>query len=77
MEAEKSIRSPQESRNRQTKLAAFKEQNERDLAAVRSELEEIRKYLSLSERVTEALDSLSQQLFRELLDVIEHKLTIA
>lgn len=77
MEAEKTIRSPQEARNRQTKLAAFKEQNERDLAAVRSELEEIRKYLALSERVTEALDSLSQQLFRELLDVIEHKLTIA
>ena len=36
-----------------------------------------RKYLAVAERVTVALEALSQQLFREVLSVVEEKLTIA
>lgn len=42
-----------------------------------TELAKKRKYLQIHDRVTEALQQLNQQLFQELLTVIEQKLTIA
>ncbi len=48
-----------------------------DLSETERDLSEVRAYLALSEKVTVALESLSHQLFRELLDVIEQKLSIA
>ncbi len=77
MPSRKPIAPPKTVRARHAKLAAFKEQAEKDLADTRSDLEAVRKYLALSARVTEALETLNQQLFRQLLGVIEEKLTIA
>ena len=71
------VPSPNRARNMHTKLAAFKEQNERELSRVGRELQDVRQYLELSGKVTEALDKLSRQLFQELLSMIQEKLTIA
>lgn len=60
-----------------TRLDAFRERHREDAAEVDAELAQVRHYLGLSEKVGAALDALSRQLFRELLDVIEQKLTIA
>lgn len=77
-EADKNpLRSPAGVRQRFTRLSAWREQARNDAARTEARLEEIRRYLSISEKVSEALETLNQKLFRELLDVIEDKLTIA
>jgi hypothetical protein len=68
---------PTKLRERFTKLYAWQQQATNDLSGIQRDLEQVRGYLSLSEKVTVALEKLSQQLFRELLDIIEAKLTIA
>jgi ABC-type glutathione transport system ATPase component len=70
-------KSPMKVRERFTKLSAWQEQANHDLTTVTSELEQTRKYLSLSEKVTKALEILCQRLFREVLDLIEAKLSVA
>jgi hypothetical protein len=65
------IRSPQ------GELAAYRKRDEREATRIQKELETVQAYLGLSTKVTDALEALSQQLFRELLGVIEDKLTIA
>lgn len=77
MDQSRDLPSPLRVRQRHTRLAAFKEQAEQDLQEVRSELGAVQDDLELSTRVTQALESLNQQLFRELLGLIEDKLTIA
>jgi len=59
------------------KFVARRELIEADLKQTRQALEENQHYLDLSNRVTAALEVLSKRLFRELLDIIEQKLTIA
>ena len=71
------VTNPQNAKNNLIKLSAFKEQAEKDLANVQNRLKKTEDYLKLADKVTEALEKLNQQLFRELLDVIEEKLTIA
>lgn len=68
---------PMKARQQFTRLRALQQSAIEDLASVREELASVRKYLSLSERVTVAIESLSRKLFRELLDLIEEKLTLA
>jgi hypothetical protein len=68
---------PTKAREQFTKLRAWHQLAADDLLEVQSELSQVQRYLSLSEKVTSALESLSHQLFRELLDVIEEKLTMA
>ena len=75
--ANQTIASPQAARTAFTRLAALRQQSEEDAAKVGNELDSIRKYLAVAERVTAALETLSQQLFREVLGVVEEKLTIA
>jgi ABC-type branched-subunit amino acid transport system ATPase component len=58
-------------------MAAFREQARQDAELNRREFDLVVKYLSVADRVTTALEQLSQQLFRELLGVIEEKLTLA
>lgn len=77
MSADPKIPSPKTLRDRYTKLAAFKEQTETDHQQTQRALGEVRDYLALSGRVTQALETLNQQLFRQLLGIIENKLTIA
>ena len=69
--------SPRRARQQHTRLAAFREQAEQDLQDARSELKAVQDYLELSARVTQALENLNQQLFQELLGLIEDKLSIA
>lgn len=64
-------------RRRLTRLSAWREQVEKDACRIEARLAEIRKYLSISGKVSEALEILNRKLFREVLDVIEQKLTIA
>jgi ABC-type branched-subunit amino acid transport system ATPase component len=71
------VHPPTKMRDRFTKLHAWRDQAAGDLSETQSELSELRRYLALSEKVTVALESLSKSLFRELLNVIEEKLTIA
>ncbi|MGM0452904.1 MAG: DNA repair protein [Thermodesulfobacteriota bacterium] len=77
MSAENPIPSPKKIRDKYAKLAAFKEQTEHDHRRTADELEQLRQYLALSGKVTQALEALNHQLFRELLGVIENKLSIA
>lgn len=77
MEMTSALSPPTKARERFVKLDAIREQTKIDLAEVATESAEVRKYLALSEKVTGALETLSQKLFRELLDLIEEKLTIA
>jgi len=60
-----------------TRLAAWQEQTRKEADRVATRLAAIRRYLALSEKVAAALETLNEQLFRELLDLIENKLTIA
>jgi len=71
------VATPTKMRERFTRLNAWREQATRDRNEVQDELTQTRRYLALSERVTTALESLSERLFRELLDLIESKLTVA
>ena len=75
--ANQTIASPQAVRTAFTQLSALRQQAELDAAKVGTQLEGTRKYLGIAERVTAALENLSQQLFREVLSVVEEKLTIA
>ena len=70
------LRPPKAARETWVKLAAWREQAERDIAGVRKDLDETRNYLELSTRVSAALEELSQELFRQMLDYIEKNLTI-
>ncbi len=47
------------------------------LAVIDKELAELKRYLGITKEVTIALEQLSEQLFAELLDVVQEKLTIA
>ena len=75
--ADQVVASPRAVRTSFTRLSALRQQAETDAAKVGAELESTRKYLTVAERVTAALETLSQQLFREVLGVVEEKLTIA
>lgn len=70
------LRPPKSARETWLKLAAWREQAQKDIAGVRKDLDETRQYLELSTRVNAALEVLSRQLFRQLLDYIEENLTI-
>ncbi len=69
--------SPERLKNRHTRLAAFRDQAQRDRDHTRAAIKAVREYLALSGKVSAALETLNQQLFRRLLDLIEEKLSIA
>jgi DNA repair exonuclease SbcCD ATPase subunit len=71
------LQSPAKLRGSYTALNALRNQAARDLADTQAEIARLGAYLLLSEKVTAALEVLSQRLFRELLEVIEEKITIA
>jgi len=77
MSEAKKIPSPDRLRQSFTRLSAWQEQTRKEANGVDRRLEENRRYLALSDKVAVALETLNQQLFREVLDLIENKLTIA
>ena len=71
------LRSPIVLRQAFTRLSAWQEQTRKEAEEVERRLVKTRRYLALSDKVAAALETLNQQLFRELLGLIENKLTIA
>jgi len=71
------LKSPAELRKRADRLVWRREQINRDLKQADRELEVLQEYLGIADQVTEALDSLSQKLFEEVLGMLQDKLTIA
>lgn len=59
------------------KLSAHRDRTETDLQATRREIEDHQRFIGIADKVTAALEILSEQLFQNLLNVIETKLTIA
>lgn len=69
--------SPAGVRRRVDRLAWERARLGRDARATDDRLREVKRYLGVSEKVTAALESLSEQLFQQLLRTVEEKLTIA
>lgn len=59
------------------KLTAHRDRTEIDLRVTRQEIAEQRRFLEIADQVTDALETLSEKLFQNLLKIIESKLTIA
>ncbi|WP_299468904.1 DNA repair protein [uncultured Gimesia sp.] len=58
-------------------LSGVREQKEKAQRQIKQQMQETEKYLAISEQVTEALETLSGQLFEQELQLIQEKLTIA
>ena len=71
------LESPAQLRKTADRLAWTRKQVERDLKKTDRELQAVQEYLGISDQVTEALDSLSQKLFEEVLGMLQDKLSIA
>lgn len=71
------LESPAELRKIADRLAWRRKDVSRDLKQTDRQLKILEDYLGVSDQVTEALDSLSQKLFEEVLGVLQDKLSIA
>jgi ABC-type glutathione transport system ATPase component len=71
------LKSPNEARKTATRLDAFRRQTQADLDSSQKQLDACENYLSISNHVTDALEILSDKLFRETLDLIQEKLSFA
>ena len=71
------LKSPAELRKTADQLGWRRKQIVRDLKKTDRELQVIQEYLGISDQVTQALDSLSQKLFEEVLGMLQEKLSIA
>lgn len=69
--------SPVGVRQQYERLMGRRQERERQAADVKRRLEELNGYLAIADKVTDALEVLSQRLFKELLGVVEEKTTIA
>jgi len=68
---------PNKLRKRTDHLLWKRGQAQDQLKSCRADLKKVEEYLAVSGKVSEALETLNQQLFKELLEVVEEKLTIA
>ena len=75
--AKPALQSPVELRNTFDRLMWTRKRFAKDLKQREQELVALQDYLGISEKVTEALDSLSQKLFEEVLGMLQEKLSIA
>ncbi|MFT5302359.1 MAG: hypothetical protein ACI87E_000621 [Mariniblastus sp.] len=75
--AEPLLRRPNELRKQVDQLLWSRQELVRDLNQRTRELVAIEEYLGITDQVTEALDTLSQKLFEEVLGLLEDKLSIA
>jgi DNA repair exonuclease SbcCD ATPase subunit len=64
-------------RQRLDRLLGRRQERQHDAAGVQVRLGELAGYLAIADKVTDALELLSQRLFKELLGVVEQKTTIA
>jgi len=71
------LRLPLALQRRCWELSAVRKQKEKDQRQLQQQIQGTQKYLGISEQVTEALETLSGQLFEQELQLIQEKLTIA
>jgi hypothetical protein len=72
-----SVRSPTDLRKRLDKLAHKRDDRVAQTQRLAKEFHELNRYLAVADQVTGALEQLSEQLFQQLLGVVEEKLSIA
>jgi hypothetical protein len=71
------LRSPGEARRRIDRLLDKREERVRSSRELARQFGEVNEYLAIADDVTAALEQLSDQLFQQLLDIVQEKLTIA
>lgn len=71
------LTSPRLVAERSRRLVWQQEHTESRLGEIRKERDEHLRYIGIAERVSNALEQLNQQLFQDLLGLVEEKLTIA
>ena len=71
------LRSPTELRRRANLLIDRREQRVNRSRRLAGEFERLNQYLAVAQKVTGALEQLSEQLFQQLLGLVQEKLTIA
>jgi hypothetical protein len=71
------LRTPADARRRAERLAYERERREQRSIALAREFAVLNEYLAIAGDVTVALEQLNQQLFQQLLQVVQEKLTIA
>jgi hypothetical protein len=71
------VRAPTEARKRADRLLDKREERVAQSRGLATRFGELREYLSIADDVTAALEQLSDQLFQQLLGVVQEKLTIA
>jgi len=76
-DAPNTLRSPTEARRRTDRLTDKREDRVRKSRHLASRFDQLNTYLATAEKVTVALEQLSEQLFQQLLGVVQDKLTVA
>lgn len=71
------FRSPAEARRRTDRLLDKRDERVRKSRRLADQFRELNGYLAVADKVTVALEQLSEQLFRQLLDIVQEKLSIA
>lgn len=71
------LRAPLHLQRQCWELSAVRKQKEKEASQLAEQIQETEKYIAISEQVTEALETLSGQLFEQELQLIQEKLTIA
>ena len=71
------LRSPIHLQRKCWELSAVRKQKSKEASQLSEQIQETEKYIAISEQVTEALETLSGQLFEQELQLIQEKLTIA
>jgi len=71
------LRSPDEARRRADRLLGKRDEHVAKSTQLAAKFEKLNAYLAVADEVTVALEQLSDQLFKQLLSVVQEKLTIA
>jgi len=71
------LSSPKALQRRCWELAAVRKQKSKEAALLTDQMQQTEQYIAISDQVSEALETLSGQLFEQQLELIQEKLTIA
>lgn len=77
LNSEKALRPTTAARQRADRLLWLRQERHKHAKKIAADLDEVNSYLGISNDVTSALEALNQQLFQQLLSVVQEKLTIA
>jgi hypothetical protein len=71
------LRSPVDARRRTDRLTEKREDRVKESSRLARRFDDLKTYLAIADKVTVALEKLSDQLFHQLLGIVQQKLTIA